>query len=78
MTFGPSAHGDTPLPLRHADVLNGWSLVATSENGHTRFPRHHTEYVHHHTGFGHHDTGFGHYETEFGHHNANGEFDTKF
>ena len=27
MTFGPSAHGDTPPPLRHADVLNGWSLI---------------------------------------------------
>ena len=27
MTFGPSAHGGTPPPLRHADVLNGWSLV---------------------------------------------------
>ena len=26
MTFGPSAHGDTPTPLRHADVLNRWSL----------------------------------------------------
>ena len=26
MTFGPSAHGDTPPPLRHADVLNEWSL----------------------------------------------------
>ena len=26
MTFGPSAHVDTPPPLRHADVLNGWSL----------------------------------------------------
>ena len=26
VTFGPSAHGDTPPPLRHADVLNGWSL----------------------------------------------------
>ena len=25
MTFQPSAHGDTPPPLRHADVLNGWS-----------------------------------------------------
>jgi len=27
VTFGPSAHGDTPPPLRHADVLNGWSLM---------------------------------------------------
>jgi hypothetical protein len=27
VTFGPSAHGDTPLPLRHADVLNGWSPI---------------------------------------------------
>ena len=26
VTFWPSAHGDTPPPLRHADVLNGWSL----------------------------------------------------
>ena len=26
MTFWPLAHGDTPLPLRHADVWNGWSL----------------------------------------------------
>ena len=25
MTFRPSANGDTPPPLRHADVLNGWS-----------------------------------------------------
>ena len=25
MTFGPSAHRDTHPPLRHADVLNGWS-----------------------------------------------------
>ena len=25
MTFRPSAHGDTPPPLTHADVLNGWS-----------------------------------------------------
>ena len=27
MTFEPSAHGDTPPPLRHADVLNEWSLI---------------------------------------------------
>ena len=27
MNFWPSAQGDTPPPLRHADVLNGWSLV---------------------------------------------------
>ena len=26
VNFGPSAHGDTPPPQRHADVLNGWSL----------------------------------------------------
>ena len=26
VTFWPLAHGDTPPPLRHADVLNGWSL----------------------------------------------------
>ena len=26
MTFGPLAHGDTPPPLIHADVLNEWSL----------------------------------------------------
>ena len=25
VTFWPSAHGDTPLPLKHADVWNGWS-----------------------------------------------------
>ena len=28
VTFGPSANGDTPPPLRHADVLNEWSLTA--------------------------------------------------
>ena len=27
VTFWPSAHGDTPTPLRHADVLNGRSLI---------------------------------------------------
>ena len=27
VTFGPSAHGDTPPPLGHAEVLNGWSLM---------------------------------------------------
>ena len=27
VTFLPSAHGNTPPPLRHADVLNGWSLT---------------------------------------------------
>ena len=27
VTFGQSAHGDTPPPLRHADVLNEWSLT---------------------------------------------------
>ena len=26
VTFWPLAHGDTPPPLRHADILNGWSL----------------------------------------------------
>jgi hypothetical protein len=26
VTFWPSANGDTPPALRHADVLNGWSL----------------------------------------------------
>ena len=30
MTFWPLAHGDTPSPLRHADVLNGWSPWQTS------------------------------------------------
>ena len=28
--LGPSAHGDTPPPLRHADVLNEWSLCKDS------------------------------------------------
>ena len=28
MTFWPSAHGDTPSPLRRTDVLNGWSSRA--------------------------------------------------
>ena len=28
VTFGPSAHGDTPPLLRHADILNGWSLIS--------------------------------------------------
>ena len=27
VTFQPSAHGDTPPPLRYSDVLNGWSLI---------------------------------------------------
>jgi hypothetical protein len=27
VTFGPSAYGDTSHPLRHADVLNEWSLM---------------------------------------------------
>ena len=27
VTFRPSAYGDTPPPLRNADVLNGWSLT---------------------------------------------------
>ena len=26
VTFWPSVNGNTPPPLRHADVLNGWSL----------------------------------------------------
>ena len=26
VTFWPSAYGDTPSLLRHADILNGWSL----------------------------------------------------
>ena len=30
VTFQPSAHGDTPPPLRHADVLNEWSLNSRS------------------------------------------------
>ena len=33
MTFGPSAHGDTPPPLRHADVLNEWSLTCSPASG---------------------------------------------
>ena len=37
MTFGPSAHGDTPPPLRHADVLNGWSpMWPLEDNGSKR------------------------------------------
>ena len=40
VTFGPSAHGDTPPPLRHADVLNGWSyfiwLPIRPNNSNTR------------------------------------------
>ena len=27
MTFWPSAHGDKPPPLRHADALNEWPLM---------------------------------------------------
>ena len=27
VNFWPLAHGDTTLPLRHADVLNGWSQM---------------------------------------------------
>jgi hypothetical protein len=31
VTLQQSAHGDTPPPLRHADVLNGWSLTGKTK-----------------------------------------------
>ena len=37
LTFWPSAHGDTPAPLRRADILNGLSLIVLWLNGFVHF-----------------------------------------